>query len=74
MDAVGGDAGAEGVQKVVYDTCSAPYAVGIGTTWDQLVMADLPATETVLSLPSVISCQCEGPTQPAFRAAQRSSA
>ena len=59
---IGGDAG-DGVPTQVNDTCSAPYAVGIGTTWDQLVMADLPANETVLSPPSAISCQCEGPTQ-----------
>jgi hypothetical protein len=49
-------------EQYFLDTCSPPYAVGTGTTWDDLVTADLPANETVVSPPGSISCQCEGPT------------
>ena len=54
----------EGSQPLdVHDTCSAPYSVGVGKTWDVLVQANLPASEPVVS-PVTMACQCQGPAGP----------
>jgi hypothetical protein len=45
------------------DECSAPYVLGTGTEWDDLVQADLPTTVTVMSTLWDETCRCEAPAQ-----------
>jgi hypothetical protein len=49
-----------GVAGTLYDTCSAPYALGAGNLWDGLVEADLPVTESLVSPGGPVVCQCTG--------------
>jgi hypothetical protein len=44
----------------LYDTCGAPYSLGSGNIWDDLVEADLPVTESLVSPGGPVACQCTG--------------